>query len=166
MSGLSSLLPTAAAASAALFLSASLVLMPDRASAEDVAGEAAGAAPPLASPPVEAKPQAPECGCPEARKSTRPKFAGLPAGPLDEGDEIATLISIQHALAHAGDGQKYVWHRDNGRLAGIIHPTSSFRNGEGAVCRHIVVMLTTGLETRKVEGNACRGAGGRWALNG
>ncbi len=162
MSRNSSLLPVAAAAVVAFSLSAALFLMPDFARAADGTGDVTGEA----APPVEATPQAPECGCPEARKSTRPKFAGLGAGPLDEGDEIAALVSIQHALTNAGDGQKYVWHRNNGRLSGIVHPVNSFRNAEGAVCRHIVVMLTTGLSTRKTEGVACRGTGGRWELQG
>lgn len=153
MSPQSSLLPLAAVAATGFALVASLFLTPIAASA----GEA-GANPPAAA--------GPSCSCPEASgKPQRPKFAGF-GDTLDEGDEIATLVSVQHALNAVADGATYVWRRDNGRMSGIVHPTASFRNGEGAICRHIVIMLTTGSDTRKTEGNACRIEAGRWRLEG
>jgi surface antigen len=112
------------------------------------------------------QPGGPACACPDAQqKSSRPKFADLPGG-LDESDEIAALESVQLALSRVGDGTTFVWHRRNGRLSGIVQPTSSFRNTGGAICRHLVVMLTTGLQTKKAEGVACRLANGRWQLEG
>jgi surface antigen len=108
----------------------------------------------------------PSCTCPDAQgKSSRPKFAEI-RGQLDEADEIAALESVQLALSRAGDGTTFVWRRNNGRLSGLVNPTSSFRNGEGAICRHIVVLLTTGLLTKKTEGVACRLPNGRWRLDG
>ena len=105
------------------------------------------------------KPQAsePDCGCPQVRqKSMRPKFAELKPQSdrrgLDAGDEMATLSSVQHALTKVADGSTYVWHRTNGRISGIVQPTSSFKNSDGEICRHIIVMLTTGNKTRKTEG--------------
>ena len=65
-----------------------------------------------------------------------------------------------------GDGTAFVWRLRNGRLAGVVKPTSSFRNQGGAVCRHLEMLLTTGLKTRKTEGIACRLANGRWQLEG
>lgn len=153
MSSDSRLLPLAAAAAAAFALVAGVFLVPGFAKAQDN---------PLA-PPTAA---APNCTCPEAQgKPMKPKFAGL-GGELDESDEIAALASIQHALSHAADGATYAWQRTNGRLSGIVHPTSSFRNADGDLCRHIVVMLTTGYATKKTEGTACRIAKGRWHLRG
>jgi len=106
------------------------------------------------------------CTCPESeRKSTKPKFAGLGA-ELDESDERAALESLQVALSKVGDGSSYVWHRANGRLSGLIQPTSSFRNEKGTICRHIVVLLTTGERTKKREGIACRMENGLWRLDG
>lgn len=108
-----------------------------------------------------------ECTCPEARKkSTRPKFADLTEGQLDTSDEAAALESVQFALSRVADKQTYVWHRDNGHLSGIVQPTSSFRNAEGRVCRHLIVLLTTGDKTKKTEGIACRGEAGVWSLEG
>lgn len=116
---------------------------------------------------VDSKSDGPACSCPEAReKTSRPKFAGLGSGSLDESDEIAALASLQHALAAVGDGASYVWQRENGRLSGIVQPTASFRNGEGALCRHVIILLTTGQRTNKTEGTACRLSGGRWQLEG
>lgn len=113
---------------------------------------------------------APSCSCPETReKLGRPKFAGLIAGPtsaLDDNDELAALASVHLALNGVGDGQAYVWARTNGRLSGLVRPISSFRNDEGQICRHVVVMLTTGRTTKKTESTACRLAGGRWQLGG
>lgn len=113
---------------------------------------------------------APSCSCPETReKSGRPKFAGLIAGPtsaLDESDEVAALASVQQALNGAGDGQAYVWARNNGRLSGLVRPISSFRNDAGQICRHVLVLLTTGQTTKKTESTACRLTGGRWQLGG
>jgi hypothetical protein len=105
------------------------------------------------------------CTCPDARGKARPRFADLP-GVLDEGDEIAALESVQLALSRMGDGTAFIWRLRNGRLAGVVKPTSSFRNRGGAVCRHIELLLTTGLKTRKTEGIACRLANGRWQLEG
>ena len=87
-------------------------------------------------------------------------------GALDDSDELAALASVQHALSSAGDGQAYVWQRANGRLSGLVRPISSFRNGDGQICRHVLVLLTTGQRTEKTESTACRLAGGRWQLGG
>ena len=107
------------------------------------------------------------CTCPDAeRKSNRPKFAELEAPHLDEADEIAALESIQVGLSRMDDGAPFVWKHANGRLSGIVRPTSSFRNAKGALCRHVVVLLTTGYKTRTAEGVACRAADRRWVLEG
>jgi len=106
------------------------------------------------------------CTCPESqRKATRPKFAGL-SHELDEVDEMAALESVQLALSKVGDGATYVWHRSNGRISGLVQPTASFRNQKGSVCRHLILLLTTGDKTAKTEGVACRDGSGRWQLEG
>lgn len=89
-----------------------------------------------------------------------------PVDKLDERDEIAALERIQYALSEIGDGQTYVWKRWHGRLSGIIHPTASFKDNSGQVCRHMMVLMTTGKRTSKMEGIACRMASGRWRLEG
>ncbi len=110
---------------------------------------------------------APSCTCPGSRERlwSRPKFAELRA-ELDEADEIAALESVQVALSEVGDGASYVWHRHNGRLSGVVQPTASFKDGSGNVCRHVVVLLSSGADSRKAEGVACRLADGRWLLEG
>jgi surface antigen len=85
---------------------------------------------------------------------------------LDEGDEIATLDAIRIALSEVADGSTYVWYRDNGHLNGLVTPTSSFKDGKGRVCRHILLILSAGQQTGRVEGIACRGDSGRWLLEG
>lgn len=107
------------------------------------------------------------CSCPEAdRRSPRPKFAEYQARRLDESDEIAALESIQVGLTSMDDGSPFVWRRANGRLSGIVRPTASFRNAAGSLCRHVVVLLTTGFKTRTAEGVACRAGNRRWVLEG
>lgn len=107
------------------------------------------------------------CACPDAgNKSMRPKFAEFGRSLLDESDEIAALESIQVGLSRMDDGAPFVWKRANGRLSGIVRPTSSFRNAQGALCRHVVVLLTTGYKTRTAEGIACRSPNRRWVLEG
>jgi surface antigen len=98
-------------------------------------------------------------------KVSKPKFADGHL-PLDESDEIAALTSVQIALSRVGDGTTFAWRRTNGRLSGAISPTASFRNASGSICRHFVVLLTTGFKTKKAEGVACRLANGRWQLEG
>ena len=157
MSSLSSTLPRLSTTVASLCFLGLLAFNPQPAIADDK--QLDGASPPRSS----------DCGCPEASgKAQKPKFAGLSGArqPLDENDEIATLIGIQRALGTAADGTTYVWHRHNGRLSSIINPTSTFRNASGTLCRHIVVMLTTGHKTRKMEGTACRKKDGRWQFDG
>ena len=85
---------------------------------------------------------------------------------LDRSDEIATLEAIDFALTQIGDGSSYVWHRRNGRLSGIVHPTSSFKDITGQVCRHIVLELSSGDFARRTEGIACRLHTGVWQLEG
>ena len=63
-------------------------------------------------------------------------------GLLDENDEIAALEAIRVALTEVGDGGTYVWHREHGRLSGIVQPTASFKDPAGRVCRHIVLIMT------------------------
>lgn len=89
-----------------------------------------------------------------------------PPHQLDANDEIAALERIQYALSEVGDGATYVWRRWHGRLSGIVQPTSSFKDTEGKVCRHMVVLLTTGKRTKRQEGIACRLPSGRWQLDG
>ncbi len=107
------------------------------------------------------------CSCPQPKEKLwhRPKFADLRFA-LDEADEMAALESVQLALSEVGDGSTYVWHRFHGRLSGIVQPTSSFKDASGGICRHIVVMLSSGPETKRTEGIACRLADGRWQLEG
>ena len=150
MSREESLFPLAAAVLTGVFLVATVFLTSDFALAEE---SLAGASPP-------------SCACPESeKKSAKPKFAGLNT-ELDQNDRDAALENLQLALSKVGDGASYVWHRSNGRLSGLVQPTSSFRNDKGAVCRHLVLLLTTGEKTRKTEGIACRLANGLWRLDG
>lgn len=154
-----SLLPVAACGLAAFALAAAIFLTPDFAAAEPVRS---GTAP---------SNQAGACACPRnSDRPMRPKFAELKpqsdGRPLDAGDELAALQSVHVALSSVADGSTYVWHRNNGRLSGLVKPTSSFKTTEGTICRHIVVLLTSGERTRKTEGVACRKANGVWSLEG
>ena len=136
------------------------------------AGLSAGAAfaneaPPAAMPPPCACPSpsiAPEGAKPPAA-STKGKFAESNAH-LDENDEIAALEAIRVALTEVGDGDTYVWHRQHGRLAGIVQPTSSFKDISGRVCRHLLLIMTVGTAKGRAEGIACRLGDGRWQLDG
>lgn len=112
-------------------------------------------------------PPAPSCSCPNsgAQKATKPKFAGLQA-PLDESDEIAALQSVQYALSEVADGSSYIWHRSNGRLSGVVKPLSSFKDQQGGICRHVMVVLNSADSTKKTEAVACRLANGVWQLEG
>jgi surface antigen len=107
------------------------------------------------------------CSCPNsgAQKSAKPKFAGLP-GALDESDEIAALESVQYALSEVADGSSYAWHRSNGRLSGVVKPLASFKDKQGSVCRHVLVVLNSSDLTKKTEAVACRLTTGVWQLEG
>lgn len=116
-----------------------------------------------------------QCTCPESGNSnkmwSRPKFAELksglaPTARLDISDEIAALETLQLALSEVGDGSTYVWHRHHGRLSGVIQPTTSFKTSKGQVCRHLIIVLTSGARSEKKEGIACRLATGQWQLQG
>ena len=95
----------------------------------------------------------------------KPSLAELKAS-LDDSDAIAALEAVQVALTEVGDGATYVWHRRNGRLSGAIQPTTSFKDQSGAVCRHLIIALTSGNYSRKAEGIACRMRSGVWVLEG
>jgi surface antigen len=93
------------------------------------------------------------------------ELPGLTA-PIEPGDDTATLEAIEIALTQASDGATYVWRRGNGRLVGAVRPTSTFRDAERRICRHIEMQLRLGAFTRRTEGIACRGADGVWDLEG
>ena len=101
----------------------------------------------------------------------RPMPRPLPAlppyvAPAEPGDALAALEAVEIALKEASDGSTYVWHRDNGRLAGAFRPTSTFRDGDGRVCRHLEMRMRLGSYQRQVEGIACRAPDGVWMLEG
>ncbi len=95
-----------------------------------------------------------------------PKRTRRPTPRPDSGDRIAALETVQYALSEVGDGSSYVWHRGHGKLSGIIRPTASFKDATGKVCRHVMVMLTSGKRTKKTEAIACRLKSGIWQLDG
>lgn len=97
----------------------------------------------------------------------RPNYSDASAAaPLDITDEAATLEAIHLALSELGDGASYVWHRRNGRISGVINPTTSFKDPRGRVCRHVVMTLTAGPHSSRTEGIACRMADKSWRLEG
>jgi hypothetical protein len=95
----------------------------------------------------------------------RTKFASTAYAP-DASDEIAALSAIGRALREVADGSSYVWYRYHGHLSGVVQPTASFIDATGRICRHILVILTTGARTGRVEGIACRLPDGNWQLEG
>lgn len=109
------------------------------------------------------------CTCPTLDERPKlwpkPKFAEL-RPHLDGRDELAALEAVHIALTEVGDGSSYVWHQRNGRLSGVVRPTSSFRDATGKVCRHIVLALSSEGFARSTEGIACRLASGAWQLDG
>jgi surface antigen len=89
-----------------------------------------------------------------------------PPQTLTETDEVAALEMVQYALSEVGDGKTYVWRRWHGRLSGLVQPSASFKEHDGKVCRHLLVLMTFGSTVRKQEGIACRLPTGRWQLDG
>lgn len=180
----SPLVALAATTFTAFGLVAAVFLSPDFAIAAEAKAKPRATAPgPQSSPHHTAPEKAPQtapqqepadnksggasCTCPPAKEKLwhRPKFADF-RSLLDEADEVAALESVQLALSEVGDGASYVWHRRHGRLSGIVQPTTSFKDAGGGVCRHVVVLLSAGTETKKTEGIACRLPDGRWQLDG
>lgn len=163
-----SLFPVAAATLTAFTLAAAVLMMPDPLRADEpgqIRGEKLN---PQTRSGGQLQAQAP------AQAPTLPP--GLPAIAdrqpairkivLDETDQFAALESIQFALTEVGDGASYIWHRNNGRLSGMVQPTGSFKASSGEVCRHVLVMLTSGTRSKKTEGVACRLPSGQWRLEG
>jgi len=134
-----------------------------------VAASASALVAPLGAQAAESAPaEKPSCTCPgqdAPRGEARPRFADLQTN-LDEGDEIAALEAIRIALSEVGDGATFVWRRANGRISGVVKPTSSFKAVDGKICRHLLIVLAAGRRTGKIEGVACRLGNGRWELDG
>ena len=109
--------------------------------------------------------------CPGPTKEPRenlwpqPKYAEVRPS-LYASDEVATLEALQLALTEVGDGSSYVWHRYNGQLSGVVQPTISFKDVNGRICRHIVLLLSSGAYSKRTEGIACRRDSGTWQLEG
>jgi len=153
----SSIFPLAAWAATTVFFVSAILMIPDFAFADEARKPSGGA----------------QCTCPESgtnssKMRARPKFAELQASNagLDLRDEIATLETLQRTLSEVGDGSTYVWHRYHGRLSGVITPTTSFKDDHGQICRHVIVVLTSGSRSERSEGIACRLSTGQWQLRG
>ena len=89
-----------------------------------------------------------------------------PTKPLNAGDQRAALEAIHFALREVADGSVFVWRRQTGALRGLVKPTSSFRDAEGAVCRHLIFSMSHAETTREIESIACRQNDGSWKLSG
>lgn len=85
---------------------------------------------------------------------------------LDPIDRLAVLEAIHVGLTDAPDGSTYMWRRNNGKIAGSVRPTASFRDVYGKVCRHLVFQLMLGEHLRQIEGIACRQDDRSWLLEG
>lgn len=85
---------------------------------------------------------------------------------LDASDRDVAVKALQIALGELGDGATLVWQRPAHRLTGRIKAISAFRDDQGRICRRLAYALTLGDYRREVEGIACRGADGRWSLEG
>ena len=164
------LAPLVCGFAAAVFLIATVVLAPDLVQAQDKA--------PAAGNPGSGSGSTGSgggvCTCPQQEPQShklwpRPKFAGTRPDTqtsFDPTDEVAALEAVHLALTEVGDGAAYVWHRRNGRLSGVVRPTTSFKDVRGQICRHIVVSLSVDSYSKTTEGIACRLANGTWQLEG
>jgi hypothetical protein len=85
---------------------------------------------------------------------------------LDQIDRFAVLEAIHVGLTDAPDGATYMWRRHNGKIAGSVRPTASFRDAYGKVCRFLVFQLLLGEHLRQIEGIACRQDDRSWLLEG
>ncbi len=161
-----SLAPAMCGVASAVFLVAAIFLAPDLVRAQDNGNAKPG--------PGSTGAGGSGCACPEQAPEghklwPKPRFAGTePSAParLDATDEISVLEAVHLALSEVGDGSTYVWHGRSGRVSGIVQPTTSFRDANGQICRHIVVGLSAEGYSRKVEGVACRLVNGSWRLEG
>jgi hypothetical protein len=126
------------------------------------------------APPAKAAPKiSTPCGCSRGELPTNASRSApdahtpyLDRTPLDIHDEVAALDAVRIALNEVGDGGSYVWQRHHGRLSGVVQPTGSFKDRSGYPCRHIVMMLTSTIVSKKTEGIACRLPNGNWQLDG
>lgn len=142
----------------AIFLGGIVLISPDCVLADEAA--------------TKTNPNSRTCSCPSGKDDAerpklwpKPKFAEH-RPRLEQKDEIAALEAVHLALTEVGDGSSYVWHQRNGRLSGVVQPTSSFRDATGKICRHIVVALSAEGVARSTEGIACRLGNGSWQLEG
>jgi surface antigen len=145
MSDNASLFPIAAAGLTAFALVATLFFAPEFAHAGETAAPAA------------------DCLCLKGTNSDL-KPSAIEKPLLNESDEIAALESVQLALTEIADGSSYIWHRNHGRLSGVVKPVSSFKDVNGAVCRYAVVVLSSIDVTKRTEIVACRLPTGIWQL--
>jgi surface antigen len=97
---------------------------------------------------------------------SQPINLAAPPETLNEKDEVAALERIQYVLSEVSDGKTYFWRRWHGRLSGLVQPTVSFKDADGKVCRHLIVLMKAGVMVKKREGIACRLPTGRWQLDG
>jgi hypothetical protein len=111
---------------------------------------------------LETAPGAGEVSAPQSPESDFP----LVRPRQDPSDEVAALEAVEIALTQAGDGATYVWQRGQGRIGGAVRMTSTFRDVDGRICRHLVMQIRQGTYSRRTEGIACRGEDGVWVLEG
>jgi surface antigen len=144
---------------AAFTLAAVVVLAPDLVNA-------GSGSPATGSPVCDCIDRAAPDPAPLSRSSSTGELGSTPRPKLDDRDRVAALEAVQLALSEVGDGSAYVWYSRNGRISGVVHPTASFKDARGRICRQVVVSLSAGAFSREREGVACRANGGVWQLEG
>lgn len=87
-------------------------------------------------------------------------IGGSIGGSLDAADAACA----QHALEAAPNGTSVTWVDPNKETRYAVTPTDTFRNEEGRYCRSYSTSAQIGLQTREVEGIACRDAAGGWQI--
>lgn len=97
--------------------------------------------------------------------TTTPRYL-RPQETLGERDELAALEAVHRALTETADGETFVWRATHGRLNAVLQPTISFKDKHQRICRHVVIMLNSGLKSQRAEGIACRLESGTWSLAG
>ncbi len=74
--------------------------------------------------------------------------------------------AMQIALKTVADGATYTWRHSKTKLSGLIHPTTTYRNGSGQLCRHIQITLKYKTTYRNSDVLACRNNQNKWVLKG
>jgi surface antigen len=95
-----------------------------------------------------------------ATQSRQQAFAAMP----QDGELAAARVAVSEALAKSGRDTSVPWEDPATGARGTVTPLSNAQSQDGSTCRDFLASYVRNGSESWLQGEACRGAQGRWEV--